>query len=76
MPKTTKTAIVTYSGGYHDSPEIHLRVCVVERNGYRIGILSDGQVRKLDRHFCGISDCTCGGSSRADSDICDLDGLE
>lgn len=71
-----KTATVTYSGGFHNSPDMTLRVRVIERNGYRIGQLSDGQRARLNRHFCGITGCTCGGTSRADADLGELDGLE
>lgn len=66
---TTKTASLKYSGGFHDSDSISLRVKVVERNGYQVAQLSESQKSKLSRHFCGISGCICGGAARADCDV-------
>ena len=71
-----KTATVTYSGGFHNSSDLTLRVRVIERNGYKIGVISEGQSAKLQRHFCGISGCTCGATQRTEVDLGGLDGLE
>lgn len=72
---TTKTTKVTLSGGYHCSEEITIRVKAdFDTVSYKIEqgeireLLSDYQIKRLDNHFCGISDCCCGGLSRADID--------
>lgn len=73
---TTKTTTkITLSGGYHNCDEIIIRVKAdVDMVNYKISqgelndLLSTHQTRKLARHFCGISDCYCGGLSRADID--------
>lgn len=62
---------ITLSGGFHNSPEIRIRVNETIYRMYSIGMiefprmLSDYQKRKLERHFCGIKGCTCGSYMRA-----------
>lgn len=72
MSKTTK---VILSGGFHNSAEITIRIKAdsdtvnykIEQGEIR-DLLSPSQIKRLDNHFCGISDCCCGGLSRADID--------
>lgn len=59
-----KTSI-TFSGGFHNSGDLTIRA-EVGANG--IAHLSRGQYRKLQKHFCGMTDCTCGGVHRAEHD--------
>ena len=47
-----KTQTITLSGGFHNSPNIDLRV--------KNNALSIGQYKRLDKHMCGIKDCICG----------------
>jgi hypothetical protein len=64
---TTKTVTVHLDGGYHNSDRIGVRVPADWRErGSLTDNLTDTQRKRLDRHFCGITDCTCGGVSRAD----------
>jgi hypothetical protein len=46
------TQKIILSGGFHNAPDINLRV--------KNGKLSIGQLDRLDRHMCGIKDCICG----------------
>jgi len=48
--------VATFSGGFHNVGPITLRI--------RGGVLSPGQAAKLRKHFCGMTDCHCGGPSR------------
>ena len=61
---------VTFSGGFHNSGEITVRAKLGNKSpdGSKFATLSAAQVKKLDRHFCGISGCTCGGHARAGND--------
>lgn len=62
---------VTFYGGFHNCGAIRVRVSEEQRNDIAEGftplydILSDGQLRRLNRHFCGVRGCTCGGVNRA-----------
>lgn len=66
--------ILSLSGGFHNSPEIKIRVSNTSYRAYSIGsitfteMLTDYQQKKLSRHFCGIKGCTCGAYMRADID--------
>ena len=62
-----KTEIVTLSGGFHNAGPINVKVpknfdpvhdCIID-------VLGQSVIKKLDRHFCGINGCTCGGVFRA-----------
>lgn len=67
----TDMRYVTFSGGFHNSGEIRVRVNERQYNALREGfysyeeILSKYQMKRLDNHFCGIKDCMCGGVYRA-----------
>lgn len=52
------TVKVTAEGGFHNSPRFTLLV--------KDGKLSTWQYKRLNRHFCGIAGCVCGGVGRAD----------
>lgn len=64
---------LTLAGGFHNSPEITIslpesiyrRVITGELDLCEHHVLSVSQRKKLDRHFCGIKGCTCGGVQRA-----------
>ena len=70
-----KTCGVTLSGGFHDVDGITVRVpCSEAMVGvtnnreiidYLNNVISDGQRKRLERHFCGIQGCTCGSWTRA-----------
>lgn len=65
---------VTLSGGFHNSTPINIlmpeKVAEDLKNGKvsltDYHVLTRAQRIKLDRHFCGIKDCMCGGVSRAE----------
>lgn len=62
---------VTFYGGFHNCPEIRVRVDEYQYNALKEGfvsvrdILTKSQQKRLDRHFCGLSQCMCGGLIRA-----------
>lgn len=62
---------VTLYGGFHNAAAIRVRVNEQQYNDLKEGfypmdeILSEGQLKRLNRHFCGIKGCTCGGVHRA-----------
>ncbi len=57
-----ETKTITISGGFHNVPEITVRV--------KDGKLSVGQYKKIASHLCGISGCVCGGGNA------DVDGMD
>lgn len=70
-----KTCMVTLSGGFHDVDAITIRVPYSEAlDGvtndreiidYINAVISDGQRKRLERHFCDVLGCTCGSWTRA-----------
>ena len=63
---------ITLSGGFHNSAEITIEVDTDKWNGYQENrshqgglmlsdILTNHQIKILELHFCGISDCDCSG---------------
>lgn len=62
---------VTFSGGFHDSGDIRVRVNDKQYAQLEEGfeplydILSGYQFKRLSRHFCGIKGCLCGGVLKA-----------
>lgn len=65
----TTTQKITFSGGFHSSADITVRAKIGSRGEL---YLSRGQYSKLQKHFCGIESCECGGVHRADHDAGDL----
>ena len=62
---------IELGGGFHNSPAVVIRVSERDwasaiQSGEKMSALSDGQAKRLQRHFCGIASCTCGGARRAD----------
>ena len=66
-----KTTKITFFGGFHNSSAATIRVSNETANDIREGFcslsecLTSYQLRRLNRHFCGIKGCTCGGVMRA-----------
>lgn len=67
---------VTLAGGFHSSKKITINVSNKAYNALNDNMsmsisewvsnyLSDYQESRLDNHFCGIGDCTCGSYVRA-----------
>ena len=63
-------------GGFHNSEAIAVVIKAPERaiemaakGEYLKGLINDyasaGQLKKLDKHFCGMEGCRCGGWLRA-----------
>ena len=66
---------VTFYGGFHNCGAIRVRVNDEQYNALKEGlcpkseVLSDYQVRRLQKHFCGVDGCLCGGFIRATMDL-------
>lgn len=67
--KKMKKIKLKFEGGFHNSKPIVIMVPIYffANNRYP-HYLSAGQKKKLDKHFCGINGCACGGASRASID--------
>ncbi|WP_289739357.1 hypothetical protein [Paramuribaculum intestinale] len=62
---------LTLTGGFHNCSPIRVRISDDQMTALKDGesldmILSDNQIKKLERHFCGVSGCTCGSWRRAE----------
>ena len=44
---------ITLSGGFHDVCELNIQ--------WNEKSISKNQAKRIEKHFCGMSDCTCGG---------------
>lgn len=71
MSKKNVTNVV-FSGGFHNVNPITLRVGYPEENinlalgcGELVELLTVHQVKRLEKHFCGISGCKCGSWTTA-----------
>lgn len=66
---------VTFYGGFHNCGAIRVRVSEQQGSDIAEGfypldeILSEGQMKRLNRHFCGVKGCTCGGVIRASVEL-------
>jgi len=67
---------IKLSGGYHGSnpTRVYLgysRATVREKieSGELHELLTESQISRLERHFCGIPGCTCGSWRRANIDV-------
>ena len=72
-------ATITLSGGFHDVSAITIRVsekavdslfqdvdvpCGIGISTWADKYLSEHQIKRLENHFCGMSDCCCWGFTR------------
>ena len=55
------TIRICFTGGFHNSGETTVRA----RVKHGVAYLSDGQYTRLQRTFCGLRTCECGGVRRA-----------
>lgn len=68
--KEKKTIKVTLSGGFHNVKPISVRVpaekmkTVDEQLHGVLDLLTPYQHQRVQKHFCGIEDCCCGGAYR------------
>ena len=65
---------VTFSGGFHNCGAIRVRVSEeaydeLKNGGALLESLSNSQINRLNRHFCGVDGCTCGGVMRAEMEF-------
>lgn len=68
--KQKKTTKVTLSGGFHNVGAIPVRIPAekmknVDEQQYGVlDLLTPYQWKRVQKHFCGIEDCCCGGAYR------------
>lgn len=73
------TKKITLSGGFHNCSPINIYLPTLVADSLKKGeisitdyhVLTRSQRQKLDRHFCGIPGCKCGGVARASIDFND-----
>jgi len=56
---------ITFSGGFHNTPDTTIRA----RVEHGVAYLSEGQYARLQRTFCGRRTCECGGVHRATANV-------
>jgi len=61
------TLSITFFNGFHRSSDMTIRA----RVEHGVAEISEGQYRRLQRHFCGIASCGCGGARRANVSLPD-----
>jgi hypothetical protein len=60
---------IKFDGGFHNSSPMVISVPLYFYAANRYPhYLSLRQKRKLQKHFCGIKSCTCGGAARAEKE--------
>ena len=63
---------ITLEGGFHNAEPVRVLVSKNQYIDFNRGLitlsemLSQYQKTKLDKHFCGVSGCTCGSFTTAD----------
>lgn len=69
--KPVKVAKITLFGGFHQSDSINAIIKESDLEDLKSGnismedALSPSQLERLNRHFCGVEGCSCGGVRRA-----------
>lgn len=65
-----KTKKIGLYGGFHNVSEIKVVVPVESAESLKQGystlqdVLTPGQLKRVQKHFCGMDDCCCGGIHR------------
>lgn len=65
--KPVKVAKITLYGGFHHSKAINVIIKESDLEDLKSGniplvdVLSPSQIKRLDRHFCGVAGCCCNG---------------
>lgn len=65
------TKLITLEGGFHNSDSIQVKIKTeyldrIETASDCRQFVSEQVEKKLDKHFCGIKGCKCGGFARAE----------
>lgn len=59
-----KKVKLTLHGGFHNVDPINVHISARDY-ATLADVLSDTQLARVNRHFCGVEGCTCGGILRA-----------
>lgn len=60
---------LTLHGGFHNADAVNVHIsardyeCLRDHVATLADVLSDSQLARMNRHFCGVEGCTCGGVS-------------
>jgi len=65
----TKTIAIEFTGGFHGYNTAKILAKVEDKGTYLGAYVTDSQARRLNRIFCGIATCICGGVSRAEMSL-------
>lgn len=66
---------ITLYGGFHNVSSVRVRISDEDYESVKNGdmpvweALSEAQEKRLDKHFCGMNDCCCGGIRNKDVQI-------
>lgn len=66
---------ITLYGGFHNVSSVRVRISDEDYESVKNGdkpvweALSESQEKRLDKHFCGMKDCCCGGIRNKDVQI-------
>ncbi len=66
-----KKVKLTLHGGFYNVDPINVHIsardyeCLRDKEATLADVLSDTQLARVNRHFCGVEGCTCGGILRA-----------
>ena len=70
-PQLVKTVKLSLWGGYHNASSINVIIpasdyeCIRDHVATIDEVLSEAQLSRVQRHFCGVEGCSCGGVRRA-----------
>ena len=58
---------ITLYGGFHNASSVRVRISDKDYEDIKNGnmpiweAISEAQEKRLNKHFCGMKDCSCGG---------------
>lgn len=67
---------LTLYGGFHNANSINVEIsasdyeCLRDHEATLADVLSEPQLKRMQRHFCGVEGCACGGVLRASWERC------
>lgn len=71
-----KKIVLTLYGGFHNATPMNVEISASDYERLRdheatlADVLSEPQFKRVQRHFCGVEGCVCGGVLRASWERC------
>lgn len=62
---------LTLQGGFHNANPVNVQIaasdyeCLRDHEATLADVLTETQLTRMQRHFCGVEGCSCGGVLRA-----------